>query len=450
MRPHNGMIIAWTLAGFSVACDKDKAPSPTAQVRSTTQANPASPTLPTPVDRDRKPPSEDDRRGPTDRVAAIKVMLTQMESGEFGPAFRYLDEDVVWTEVGLPNGELDSVPAIIDYQRRARVGYSDFKLRSKRVIDSADYQVVEYVWSARHSGTFADGTPPTDKVATVPGAMLIRYQSDGLIDRVWVFQDWPNAVQQLGLAPGLPADFKATMLPEQVELVSGTLDSAFASSYGTFASRMGRDLYVKALAEQTADDFAVINLRSGQLVQGKDAMLAYFGERVGSFEVESTKVEAMMGAGSYFAAFITHNYAYRGGFMGVLANDQKVTTHSLDVVQFDPATLRFKSLATYGNSFEILSALGLSARSSPKPEARLRLFGVKTCDHYVANSRACFETLGVTEKAEAHVALDAQIARWHADSNAKDRDQELEVWCTAALAENKAKYAAACPRVTWD
>lgn len=448
MRINIGLIFACTLGAPLGACDKDKAPSPMAQVTQTKNVGQASPGLPSAVDHERRPPEPADRRGPSDRVAAIAVMLSQIESGEFGPAFRYLDEDLVWTEIGLPDGEFDTVPEVIDYQRRMRVGFSEFKLRSKRIIDSGDYQVVEYVWSAKHTGTFADGTPPTGKVATVPSAMLLRYQADGLVDRVWVFQDWPNVVQQLGLAPGLPADFSANALPDETELVKGAVDQAFASSYETFASRMGRDLYVKALAEQTADDFAVIDLRTGRLVQGREAMLAYFGERVGSFELKKSKVEVVVGASPYFAAFITHDYVYRGGFMGVLANEQEVTTHSLDVVQFDPSTLQFKGLATYGNSFEILSALGLNAQSTSRPDARFKPFSVKSCNHYVENARLCFESLGATEKAAAHVELDAQIARWHAES--AETGETLGVRCAAALFSAKARHAAACPRVAWD
>lgn len=448
MRSNLGLIFAFTLAVPIGACEKEKAAAPMAQVTEAKKASQASPGLPSPVDQERSPPEPEDRRGPSDRVAAIAVMLSQIESGEFGPAFRYLDEDLVWTEIGLPDGEFDTVPEVIDYQRRVRVGFSEFKLRSKRIIDSGDYQVVEYVWSAKHTGAFADGTPPTGKVATVPSAMLLRYQADGLIDRVWVFQDWPNVVQQLGLAPGLPAEFSASSLPEETELVRGEVDKAFASSYDTFASRMGRDLYVKALAEQTADDFAVIDLRTGKLVQGREAMLAYFGDRVGSFELKKSKVEAMVGASPYFAAFITHDYVYRGGFMGVLANDQKVTTHSLDVVHFDPSTLRFKSLATYGNSFEILSALGLNAQSTSRPDARFKPFSVKACNHYVENARLCFESLGATEKAAAHVELDAQIERWHAES--AEAGETLGVRCAAALSSARGRFAAACPRVSWE
>jgi hypothetical protein len=443
------MIIAMTLAGLSVSCEKAETPTPASQL-TREQVRPSNPRLPSPADLTRKPPTEAERRGPIDRAAAVKVMLAKMESGDFAQAFRYLDEDVVWTEVGLPVGELDTVPELVDYQRRARVGLSDFRLRPSRIIDSADYQVLEYVWSALHTSALADGTPPTGKVATVPGAMLIRYQADGLIDRVWVFQDWPNAVQQLGLAPGLPADFKAARLPDRTELINGGLDSVFAASYRSFASRMRRDAYVKALAEHTSEDFAVINLHSGHLVKGQDAMLAYFGERVGSFDIEDTEIEVMLGAGNFFAAFITHHYTYRGGFMGVLANAQKVTTHTLDVVQYDPRTLRFTSLASYGNSYEILSALGLSAWSETQPEARPKRLGVKACDQYVENARMCFETLEPIDKSAAHLALDARVAHWRVGGAAEENHQELGILCGAALAETRGRYAAACPRVTWD
>lgn len=381
MRLSSRMFVVTAIAGLAVAaCNNEDSPSapPMAKVPQPAQvpqpmvAEISNPTLPTALDRDREPPSANDHRGPTDRVESIKTMLSKMESGHFEDAFAYLGDAIIWTEIGRPDGELTTVPEVVEFQRRARMGMSDFRLRARRIIDSADYQAVEFVWSARHTGPLADGRAATDKVATLPGAMLVHYQADGRIDRVWVFQDLPNVAQQLGLAPGLPADFIPVPFPETTDVVVGALDSSFASSYGTFASRMGRDVYTKALSEQTTDDFGVVNLRSGQLIKGSEAMLAYFGERVGSFDIAGTRVEAVMGAGEFFAAFVTHDYVYRGGFMGVAATDQKVVTHTLDVVRFDSLSLRIKSLATYGNSAEILSALGLGSSASLTPDVRLR------------------------------------------------------------------------------
>ncbi len=374
MRLPISVFVITAMSGFAtVACNKDgPAAPPVAEMGRSVEGEVSNPTLPTAVDHDRESPSEADRRAPTDRVDSIKMMLSKMESGHFEDAFQHLDGAIVWTEIGRPTGELGTVAEVVDYQRRARVGLSDFRLRARRIIDSADYQAVEFVWSARHTGNLTDGTAATDKMVTMPGAMLVHYQVDGRIDRVWVFQDWPHVAQQLGLAAGLPSDFVATPFPESTDVIMGSLDSAIASSYGTFASRMGRDVYMKALAEQTTDDFGVVNLRSGQLIKGSEAMLAYFGERVGSFDIVGTKVEAMLGAGEFFVAFVTHDYVYRGGFVGVAANEQKVVTHTLDVVRFDPPTLRFKSLATYGNSVEILTALGLGPTASITPEARSR------------------------------------------------------------------------------
>jgi len=377
MRLSTSMFVMTALSGFAtMACNsgvKDgPATPPPAEMSGVMKGEVSNPTLPSALDLDHETSSASDRPTRQDRVETIELMLSRMESGHFEDAFRHLDDAIVWTEIGRPTGEFDTVLEVIEYQRRARLGLSDFRLRARRVIDSADYQAVEFVWSARHTGALSDGAAATDKVVTLPGAMLVHYQSDGRIDRVWVFQDWPHIAQQLGLAPGLAADFVATPFPTSTDVVIGTQDAAIASSYGTFAARMGRDVYMKALAEQTTDDFGVVNLRSGQLIKGSEAMLAYFGERVGSFDIVGTRVEAMVGAGEFFVAFVTHDYVYQGGFVGVPANGQKVVTHTLDVVRFDPQSLRFKSLTTYGNSVEILTALGLGPSASIIPEARLR------------------------------------------------------------------------------
>src|SRR5690606_30204854 len=137
-------------------------------------------------------PDPEDVKGPTDRTAAIQQSLQDFVAGNYAAAFKYLEDDVTWTEVGLPDGELTSKEALIKFQERQRAGFSDLQMKAARIIEAADYQVVEFVWTAKHTGTFADGTQATNKTVTMPGAMLVHYDTDdGMVDKVWVFQDWP-------------------------------------------------------------------------------------------------------------------------------------------------------------------------------------------------------------------------------------------------------------------
>ncbi|MFO0745438.1 MAG: ester cyclase [Myxococcota bacterium] len=452
MRVDKSIIFIWGCAALMTgACSKKETPKPepaTAQVSKPEVPKPVTPEIPSKPDMDHA--QADKEKGPIDRDKAIQATLAAMERGAFDEAFKFLDSGMVWTEIGLPQGELKSIPALIDYQKRSRTGLSDFRMKAKRIIDSADYQVVEFVWSARHTGAFADGTAPTNKTVTLPGAMLVRYQDDGLIDRVWVFQDWPNALQQLGLAPDLPAAFKPFELPESTEIVHGDYVPSFREHYETFLTKLGPADYQANLSERTAPDFAWIDLATGERVaaNGDNANLAL---RRGSFVRTGTHIETAIGTSNIFAAYVTNQFVYKGGLMGVESKDQDVTTHTLDIIRFDPETMRMQTLASYGNSYEVLAALQVTAAGAQKPtdDAVARL-DVGACDDYVADMRTCLETLDGDKKAEATKALDDQIRTWQqnrVDGLAKD---QLKASCEAATATARVSFGQQCPRVDWD
>jgi len=451
----------WILASIAVGgialggCGKDNekpsvAEPATAQVSQAEPIMPAAPEVPSEPLPDREDVTPNKMRGPVDRSGSLQSTLAHMERGEFGEAFKYLAEDVAWTEVGLPDGQFTSVPEIIGYEEKSRTGFSEFQIKARRIIESDDYQVAEFVWSARHTGAFADGTAATDKVVVMPGAMLLRYQRNGLIDRVWVFQDWPNALQQLGLAANLPADFKAAAFPSTTEVVIGRYEPRFREKYEGFVNKLGPADCRATLSEQTTSDFAWNDLDSGQLVTSHDGSNTYFAQRRGSFERDGFAIETALGAGPYFVAYVTNNLIYRGGFMAVPADGQKITTHTLDVVSFDEETMRFKSLTSYGNSYEILAALGITAGAMARPEAKTGSFAIGACDDYVSHMRACLESLPVATQSATRERLDQQIVRWqseHKDGSSRD---DVKRSCETANAKSKNEYASACPRVEWE
>lgn len=452
MRVTYWMCAVSSLFGFA-ACNKSKDQGPesaTTQMNKVEPVAPETPTTPSEPDRDRELPTAAERRGPADRAEAIQLTLKEMERGEFRQAFKYLDEDIVWTEVGLPDSELNTIDEVVGYHQKSRTGYSDFRLRAKRIMAAADYQVVEFVWSARHSGAFADGTPATDKVVTLPGAMMLRYQADGLIDRVWVFQDWPNALKQLGLSPGLPSDFKPFPFPEQTALIAGPYNEAFKERYQGFATRLGPNDLDATLAERVADDFAWFDFETNLMVSGREATKDYLARRAMSFMPVSTTIEASIGTGMFYAAYVTNELVYKGGFMDVVGSDQKITTHTLDIVEFEPEKLSFKTLARYGNSYEILAGLNLNAAAGAPIEAKDERFGLKACDNYVTHMRTCIESQDAAKQVELRGALDVQIVRWQADQKDTAVRGNVMRSCEDAHTTAKQAMAASCPRVTWD
>ncbi len=340
---------------------------------------------------------------------------------------------------------------MIAYQQKARTGFSDVKMRPRRIIESADYQVVEYVWSARHSGAFADGTAATEKVATVPAAMLVRYGEDGLIDDVWNFVDWPHVLQQLGLGPELPKDFQAVAIPGDVDVVMGAGDATYRERYVGFVGGLGPDQYKTTFSERTTPDFSWHDLMTGRTVTNHDGTNTYFADRRGAFVRDSTEIETTIAAGPYFVAYVTNKLVYKGGYFGVPADDQKINTHTLDIMQFDPATLRVKTLASYGNSYEILAALGVNAGgAASSPVVALNNVMIEDCDDYIEDMRECLGSMEPTTRAATSAALDQQITSWKTDSKNGIKLEVIKTSCEAATESAKKAYASSCPRVDWD
>jgi len=445
--------IAPTVFGMlALAClkpTKKAAPEPAmAQVSEVDAQRPVVPEPPSEPLPERAAPSE--IRGPVGRAEALRATFAHMEKGEFAQAFKYLSDDIVWTEVGLPDGEFESAPAIIAFQEKARTGLSSFRIQIKRIIEAGDYQVVEYVWSAQHTGPFADGTAATGKVATLPSAMLLRYQENGLIDRVWLFQDWPNALQQLGLAPDLPNGFRPFEVPTEMEVVLGPSDGPYRETYERFLRGLGPNDSGATMASLTTDDFAWVDLASGQLVADHDGNNAYFAQRSGSFDRVATTFDTVItAAGPLIAAYVTNELIYKGGFMGVAAHDERMTTHTLDIAEFDPETLRLKTLVSYGNSYEIMAALGLPAGAATKPEAWVGRFAIAACDDYVLNMSRCLESVDSATRTSMRGALDRQVLSWlqqHGDDPSPDA---LKASCQAATEVATRNYKEICPRIVW-
>ena len=432
------------------ACDKKDQP-PTPPLAQVSRVEPVKPPAPDkPHNPDLARANEADLGGLENRTQATQETFALMERGDFAMAFKRFSASVRWTEVGLPQGEFDSVAKLIAFQRASRTGFSDFQIKPQRIIESADYEVVEYVWSARHTGAFADGTPATNKVATLPGAMLIHYKTAEVIDQIWVFHDWPSVLQQLGLAPGLPEGFEPHAMPGKSEVVTGAAEPRYQGRYHDFLTGLGPDAYEITLRDQATDDLSWFDVTAGKVLTGRAAAATHLGGRSKAFTLVSSEIQTAIGAGLYFAAFTKNELVYKGGFMNVTADGQKVTTHTLDIVLFDATSLRFKRLASYGNSYETLAALRLSAASTARPANADAKLGVKACDGYVAKIRECGESLDGQAKQGMLAAMDSQVHAWASEAVGPTRNERLTQACDAALTLAKGTFQATCPRVVWN
>jgi len=115
----------------------------------------------------------------------------------------------------------------------------------------------------------------------------------------------------------------------------------------------------------------------------------------------------------------------------------------------DPATLRLKTLASYGNSFEIMAALGVNAGASPKAGA-LDSLKIDACDDYVKDMRECLGSIEAKTRDATTTVLNEQLAGWKADIAAGKSTDLVKAACLAASVNGRGTYAAQCPRVEWN
>jgi len=111
--------------------------------------------------------------------------------------------------------------------------------------------------------------------------------------------------------------------------------------------------------------------------------------------------------------------------------------------------MRFKTLASYGSSYEILAALNVSAGTAPDA-AKGGKFLIAACDDYIADMRECIQSMDGAKQADARMALDQQIVGWQADNGLKLATEKVRLACSAARDSAKLQLSASCPRVSWD
>jgi len=406
-----------------------------------------------------------EKKGPEDRVATIQQGFADYAAGKLDDSFKYFADDATWTEVGLPNGELKGVAAIKDFHKVQQAGFSELAMKIGRIIDTGEYQVVEYVWTGKNTGKLMTGAEPTGKSATVPGALLVHYNQANLIDKAWAFQDHMSAMQQLGVAPGLPEGFVAATLPETTEVVKGEFNPALAEAYKTFGSKMGSDTIDAAIDEMVADGYTMADFRTGKAVEGRDGLKAMMKEWGKMFQMSGFTSDITIGAGDYLVVVATNTMTYKGGIAGVEAKDQQIKSTSIDIAKFEGT--KFKSYASYTNGMDVAIGLGMMGGAAAKPEegkvedgakaedgvkdapaAALPSFGVPSCDAYVRGITACIEKMPEAARGAVADGLKATLEDWQkADATQKEA---LETGCKSLLDATKQSMSTMCPEVKWE
>jgi len=387
---------------------------------------------------------------PVDRTAGVQKALEDWAAGKMEDAFANFTDDAVRHNIGDPQAaELKGKQAIIDQAKALYATMTDVKLKVSRIIESSDMQVVELVMSANMKSKGADGAEVV-KLVTMPDAFVVAFNAEGKVTEMWDFIDQVNIMQQTGAMPGLAEGFAAVAFPETTEVIKGEANPAHAAAYKAFGEKMKPDTIEAAITESLADDFAMVDFRSGKHLAKAD-MAAHMKTWMGMFADTTNTVDKDLSVGEYYVAMTSMTGTYKGGIPGCEAKDQKVTTHSLEISRI--ADGKFKSWAGYDNGMEAAAQLGMLGGAAEKPaEAAAGAIGVAECDLYVTKMTECLSKLPDAAKGAFEQGMKGAVDGWkQAVSAGGDAAKTaLVTGCKAALDAAKQATAQLCADVKWE
>jgi len=91
--------------------------------------------------------------------------------------------------------------AIANYVKALSTAYPDFSLETISIGDTGGGLVaIQWVFHGTHTGPYFDGTPPTGRTLTLPGASFIQVEN-GKIRYERVYTDRQTVTEQLGFKP---------------------------------------------------------------------------------------------------------------------------------------------------------------------------------------------------------------------------------------------------------
>jgi steroid delta-isomerase-like uncharacterized protein len=129
---------------------------------------------------------------------AIAVFPAAWNHGDFGPAEKYIDPDVV-DHFDNSRG-IEAFKGVILGFRSA---FPDIQLTVHHEIAEDDLVVHHWTMTGTHNGAF-QGIPPTGKTLTWTGITIVRIAGDRIVER-WANVDVLSILAQLGVVPPPPA-----------------------------------------------------------------------------------------------------------------------------------------------------------------------------------------------------------------------------------------------------
>jgi steroid delta-isomerase-like uncharacterized protein len=109
--------------------------------------------------------------------------------------------DATFCDPNVPGGEFTGPAGLKQFAQIYRGAFPDVRMTINGQIAEGDYVCTRWTATGTHKGELM-GIAPTNKVATVTGIDIDRYQG-GKVVEAWASYDMLGLLQQLGVVPSL-------------------------------------------------------------------------------------------------------------------------------------------------------------------------------------------------------------------------------------------------------
>jgi len=385
-----------------------------------------------------------------DRTEGLQKALEAWTNGDFDGAYGAYADDVVYYNVGNPQmAEVKGKAALVEMAKAMKASATELKVKASRIIEAGEVQVVEYVIHGQFKVPGDDDAAP--KVATIPAAMVLAYNAEGKITTAWNFQDDANLLQQVGVVPGLAADFKAVAFPETTEVVKGEKNDALAAIHKDFGTKLMNPETIDSTADLLAEDYTMVDFNTGKTITKADAV-AYNKGWMAMFGDVTNTTDKEFSVGEFYITVSTMTGTYKGGMGDIAAADQKITINSLDISRIVDG--KFKSWTGYSNGMQLLAGLGALGGAAEKPADGAAAggdIGVAECDNYLKNVRECMSKLPAEAQGQFETGIKSALDSWKQLAAGGDEAKTaLAAACKQAVDASKQAMASMCPDVKWE
>ncbi len=406
-----------------VAQDTSKTPTPA-------DVAPENATLASDVSTDISEPPPEPR--------AIAPMFESWSQGRLEQAFAAVTDDADWHVVGHPETpHLKGRAALVAFEKARHASHTSLSMKVKRIMATAEAQVIEYVWTAMVEVRGPDGTE-TRREVTVPAALVLIYDSADKIIEGWSFQNDAIVLQQVGVMAGLPEGFVPFPEPEGLEVVNGDTNPTVAETWKTVVERLDTNR-ISDIKDLLADDFRGMGHRSGASLE-KAAMMALFEGRLKTIGEPARTTVRDFAVGEYHASISTTAGTYLGG-LGPEPKGQRIALTTLDVVRVVNGKLA--SFSTYQNDLEPLATLGLLGTPAPEPRAD---DNAPHCDRFMRAMKLCLESMPEAARKPQQDTLERLVESWKTMTD----KAALDGSCKTLIDNSRPGLAKVCPDVKWD